>query len=70
MRLKDLHSNEKESVVAALINEETTFALLKRLVTENGTTLPRLLDELVDAQNRIGRLAVLVADLAAQEVPR
>lgn len=69
MRLKDLHSNDKELIVSALRVQADAFRAMQAQVEENDTTLPRLINNLRDAQNAIGRLEVTVTGLAAQEVP-
>lgn len=67
MRLKDLHSNEKEQVVSALLVQERAFRAMRTQVEQNDTTLSRLYDSLCSAQHRIDQLAVLVARMAEQE---
>lgn len=70
MRLKDLHSNDKEQLVSALLVQVKAFSTMITQVEQNDTTLPRLHADLSDAQQQTGRLRVLVARMAEKEVPR
>lgn len=69
MRLKDLHSNDKEQIVSSLRVQTDALHAMQTQVELNETTLPRLLADLRDAQQAVGRLAVLVARMIDQEVP-
>jgi ABC-type transporter Mla subunit MlaD len=70
MRLKDLHADQKTQITTSLQVESDAFRAMQAQVEQNDTTLARLYDTLCSAQQRIDRLAVLVARLADQEVPR
>jgi hypothetical protein len=70
MRLKDLHGDQRLQITTSLQVESDALHAMKAQVEQNDTTLPRLYDTLCSAQQRIDQLAVLVARLAEQEVPR